>query len=238
MPSLTNNPFLRGYHAFCCERVVQIIYDDYCEPCYRPLHPSQAHLPDHELSRCSCAFDDDLALITQGQTVAEHLLTTSTDQGVVAAVIYPLTADHAGQRVHLGDYPSEDAAQAVIGQLTFTTGHYSRSWEISSAHLPPAEFRLLEERTWRGIASGFFESFELFENHAIGCKLYSTPWLEDASQPAGAASHAEVLARLQEEQVPPVLLAVLLMAGQADVRFLVFDPDAAPIGELPLYLDD
>ena len=238
MHSLTSTPFARGYQSFRCERLIQIIYEDYCEPCYRPLHDSQVQLPDHDISRQPCIFNDDFVLITRGQTLVREAVGQCTDDGTVVAVVYTVIADHFGQSAHLGDYPSEEAAQAVITQLTFATGHYSRSWEISSAHLPPAEFKLLEERTWRGIASGFFECFELFDSHAIGCKLYSTPWQDGGNCPECVASRDEVLARLRDEQISPVLTELLLLAGQADVRFLVFDPDARRLPELPIFPDD
>ncbi|WP_240635696.1 hypothetical protein [Pseudomonas laurylsulfativorans] len=48
--------------------------------------------------------------------------------------------------MHLGDLPSEEAARTLIDLLAFSTGHYSRSWEISSAHLPTTEFEYLQER--------------------------------------------------------------------------------------------
>ncbi|UVL87117.1 hypothetical protein [Pseudomonas sichuanensis] len=67
----------------------------------------------------------------------------------------------------------------MIEQLSFTNGHYSRSWEISSAHLPADEFEFLQMCAWCRSPSSFFECFVLTSNNAVGCKLYSTPWLRN-----------------------------------------------------------
>ncbi|MEW5621971.1 hypothetical protein ABGT18_11730 [Pseudomonas putida] len=45
-------------------------------------------------------------------------------------------------------------------------------------------------------------------------------------------------ARLRADHVPPVLLRLLLMAGEADTGLLIFDPDARPLPELPLFTED
>ncbi len=237
MPTFPSNPLARGFLSFRYERQLQILYDSYCEPCYRALHPSQQHLPDEQLSRCRCGFNDDVALVTGEHCVDPELMAQYTDTGTLTAVVYSLMADHFGQAMHLGDLPTEEAVKALVEQLSFTTGHYSRSWEISSAHLPRGEFQQLEERVWRGTPAGFFECFELVDSHTVGCKLFSTPWLRDPPPRSTTNVLAEVAARLQDDGVPPVLASLLLLAGQADVRWLLFDPDAAPMAELPLYLD-
>ncbi|WP_230388219.1 hypothetical protein [Pseudomonas putida] len=45
-------------------------------------------------------------------------------------------------------------------------------------------------------------------------------------------------ARLRADHVPPVLLRLLLLAGEADTRLLIFDPDATPLSELPMFTED
>lgn len=47
----------------------------------------------------------------------------------------------------------------------------------------------------------------------------------------------EVRARMCDDDVPPVLLQLLLLAGHADTRLLIFDPDAAPLPELSLFTE-
>ncbi|MOA46050.1 hypothetical protein D3C78_1685120 [compost metagenome] len=51
-------------------------------------------------------------------------------------------------------------------------------------------------------------------------------------------SASEVSTRMRDDDVPPVLLQLLLLAGHADTRLLIFDPDAAPLPELSLFTED
>lgn len=91
---------------------------------------------------------------------------------------------------------------------------------------------------WCRSPSGFFECFVLNSNNAVGCKLYSTPWLRNIAAGGSYCCIEEVTARLRADHVPPVLLRLLLMAGEADTGLLIFDPDARPLPELPLFTED
>ncbi|WP_257220767.1 MULTISPECIES: hypothetical protein [unclassified Pseudomonas] len=139
-----------------------------------PSAPGAIKLPNEAINFQPCVFDDDCAVIPDGQTVA---------------------------------------------------------------HLPTTEFEYLQERAWQHSPTGFFECFELRSSHAVGCKLYSTPWSMKA-EGHSSCSADEVSARMRDDHVPPVLLQLLLLAGYADTRLLIFDPDAAPPPELPLFTED
>lgn len=60
------NPFIRGYQDLHVARTLLITYADDCPPAWRPLHASQAHLPDDEVARFPCIFCSDFALIDKG----------------------------------------------------------------------------------------------------------------------------------------------------------------------------
>jgi hypothetical protein len=231
------NPFLRGFQNLRYERVLQISYADDCPPCYRTLHPAQNELPDEAISLQPCLFDDDIAVVTDGECVPEFVRMRCPADGLVNTVLYQIMGNQLGRSMHVGDLGDVEAAQNLIEQLSFATGHYSRSWEISSAHLPADEFEYLQVRAWCNSPAGFFECFELNSNHAVGCKLYSTPWATEAEARGSTCSADEVSARMLADRVPPVLLKLLLLAGQADIRLLIFDPDAAPLSELPLFTE-
>ncbi|RTY78647.1 DUF5983 family protein [Pseudomonas veronii] len=237
MPPSFRNPFLRGFRDLSYERVVQISYAENCPPCYRPLHPAQIQLPSEAINFQPCLFDDDYAVITDGQNVPGFVRMLGPAAGLVSSVIYQIIGHHRGHPMHLGDFPSEEAARTLIELLSFSTGHYSRSWEISSAHLPTTEFEYLQERAWHPSPTGFFECFELSSSHAVGCKLYSTPWHMEVEGRLGCSA-GEVSTRMHDDNVPPVLLQLLLLAGHADTRLLIFDPDAAPLPELSLFTED
>jgi hypothetical protein len=195
-------------------------------------------LDDDHINCQACVFDDDCAVITEGQDVSGFLRMQLPADGVVTTVLYQVTAERLSGSVHVGDLPSLEAAEHVMQQLSFATGHYSRSWEISSSHLPAEECAYLEQLARSERPAGFFECFPLVSNRSVGCKLYSTPWHRGAHVEGLGCSAADVCTRLLDEQVPPVLMTLLLLAGQADTRFLVFDADAAPLAGLPVFADN
>lgn len=235
LPSLPN-PFARGFHNLSYERVLQISYDDAYPPCYRSLHPAQKQLPDEAICLQPCLFDDDCAFITDSERMPESVQMPSPASGQVISVVYQIIGHQLGRPQHLGDVANEETARYLLEQWSFATGHYSRSWEISCAHLPADELEYLRQRVLYGSPAGFFECFILPHSHAVGCKLYTPPWKMEID--SGGSGTAEVQARMSEDHVPSTLLQLLLLAGEADARFLIFDPDAAPLAELPLFTDN
>ncbi|PUB36503.1 ABC transporter substrate-binding protein, partial [Pseudomonas sp. GV047] len=139
-----SNPFARGYDNLHIERLLLITYEDDCPPCFRPLHHSQAHLPDHALQLFPCLFNDDFALISEGQSIPEELDERYPSTGMVRQVIYAVMGEILNERLHVGDLYSLEDAQAMIHRLSFETGHYSRTWEISTAHLSEEAMFYLE----------------------------------------------------------------------------------------------
>lgn len=231
------NPFIRGYSALSIERVLQITYEGDCLPCHRPPHPSQAHLPDETLRCFPCVFNDEFALITHSQTIDDTLLNLHPNAGLVCNVLYAIYSDEYGQYQLIGDQYSLEAAQHIMRRLSFLTGHYSRCWEISSAHLSE---KALDEIHWlvsldnsHRLSGLLVEFFHLPRYQGVCCKLISTPWTDQNLQ-----SHGTTTTQLREEQIngglPVEVIELLHMAAQADVRFLIFDPDAAPLEDLPL----
>jgi len=177
--SPNSNPFLRGYQNLRIERTLCITYEDDCPPAWRPLHPSQAHLPDDQAALFPCVFNNDFALITEGQDIPEDLDTQCRTEGVVRTVVYAVSGDDSGQSVHVGDTYSEEAAQEVVRRLSFETGFYSRCWEISSAHLTVEAGRFLAELADIATPRCFlFVAFRIPYSPAIGVKLIATSWTE------------------------------------------------------------
>lgn len=129
------NPFVRGYHDFHIQRVAVISYDDRCPVTYLPLHLSQSHLPDEQALYRRCIFNDSFVLITEGQDIAPELDALCGGAGTIQAALYSTHGDDNGVSTHIGDTYSEEAAREVVRQITFETGHFSRCWEISAAHV-------------------------------------------------------------------------------------------------------
>lgn len=234
-----SNPFLRGYQNLRIDRSLYITYEGDCPPIWRPLHPSQAQLPDDQVALFPCVFNNDFALITEGQDIPEDLDAQCQTEGVVRTVVYAVTGDDFGQPVHVGDTYSEDDAREVVRRLSFKTGFYSRCWEISSAHLTPAAGRFLTELADIATPSGFlFVAFRIPYSPAIGVKLIATPWTDANLQDVEGISAEQLRQEHQANGMPESLVEVLHQAALADVRMLVFDADAPMLDGLPLYDDE
>ncbi|SEB47025.1 hypothetical protein SAMN04490193_1409 [Pseudomonas marginalis] len=178
----TSNPFARGYGNLHIERLLLITYANNCPPCFRSIHESQAHLLDDALERFPCVFNDDAALISEGQSIPDELEECFQSTGLVRQVVYAVTGEMLDERHHVGDLYSLEEAQAMVHRLSFDTGHYSRAWEISTAHLTDDALRHLESRVGNVDSKPtglLFEPFALSDCNGVGCKLIGTPWTDD-----------------------------------------------------------
>lgn len=235
--SKNDNPFARGYQNPRVVRTLLITYEDDCPPVWRPLHASQAHLPDDEVARFPCLIGKDFAVITEGQDVPAELEDQCQTEGIVRTVVYAIEADDLnGQPAHVGDTYSEEAARDVVRRLKFETGFYSRCWEISSAHITEDAGRYLADLADIDTPSGFlFVAFRVPYSPAIGIKLIATPWT-DANLGHVEGITADDLRREHlDKAMPESLVNVVHLAAEADVRVLIFDADAQILEGLPIF---
>jgi len=177
-------------------------------------------------------------LVTEGQKVSTELDALCPSHGVALIVVYAIMADDAGRPIHVGDTYSQEEAREVVRRLTFSTGHYSRCWEISSGHIPEEVRQYLEDLADASTLTGlFFESFRIPDSDAVGVKLIATPWTDENLKIVDG-SDAKALHNEQVDAcVPQPLITVMQLAALADVRILIFDPDAAILEGLPVYDD-
>lgn len=230
------NPFLRGYHALTIDRVLCITEDDDVPPCYRSLHPSQAHLSDLEVQGRPCIFNADYTLITEGQTIPEELDAQCPNSGIVRTIVYEIMGHVGDTLMHVGDVYSLEAARHTIEQIRFDNGVFSRCWEISSRHVSEDGWRYLTRLADAGQPSGLlFDVFRMPASRAIGCKLIATPWTDEHLRAVDVQTAAELREEHHEADVPETLIELLHQAGEADVRILIFDTDARVLDGLPIY---
>jgi hypothetical protein len=230
------NPFVRGYQNLQIQRLLAIQYADDCPLAYLPLHPSQAHLLDEQILRHACVFCDDFVLVTEGQSISDELDDLCQSIGGVLTVIYAVVGDDAGTPVHVGDTYSYAAAREVIRRLSFQTGHYSRCWEISSAHLTDEALRYLQSRAIDGtLEKLLFNAFQIPEHGGVGVKLNGTPWTTEKLRAVEGGDAERQRLHHRNAGMPESLVTVLHLAAQAEVRILIFDSDAPTLDGLPLY---
>ncbi|WP_337261506.1 MULTISPECIES: hypothetical protein [unclassified Serratia (in: enterobacteria)] len=165
-PLSADTPFTRGYQHLQINRLLLVLPIDGSSPRYLPLHPSQHQLHDLQIRLYRCVFNDEFALITEGQSVDEALRARCPHTGSAGTVIQP---------VHVGDTYSQEDANTVVHRLHFETGFYSRCWEISSAHLSStARLYLESQATTESTGELLFDCFEM-PHHCLGVKLIGTP---------------------------------------------------------------
>lgn len=230
------NPFTRGYHGFDIQRVAVIGYDDRCPMTYLPLHASQNHMPDEQLIYRRCIFSDDFVLVIEGQQVITELDALCSGTGTIRAVLYSIYGDDNGAPSHIGDAQTLEAAREVVQRLNFEIGHYSRCWEISSAHVSEDAMRYLEDMAATETPTGLlFVAFHIPCSPAVGVKLIATPWTSANLLQVEGIMAEQLRQEHQDQGIPPSLLEVLHQAAAADVRILILDADAATLGGLRLY---
>lgn len=206
-------------------------------PAWRTLHPSQSHLPDSAVERFPCIFNDTFALVTEGQEVSPELDAECRHDGTVHRVVYPVMAeDTEGRPLFIGDMPNEEHAREVVRRLRFDTGFFSRCWEISLRHLTEQAYDYLLQMALAKLPHRpLFEAFQIPGSSAVGVKLIGTPWSSaDLARIEQDAAQAWPF-KPSRSVVPAPLIEVLGLAGQADVRMLVFDPDAPELEGLAQY---
>ena len=231
-----SNPFVRGFKHYTITRVLLIVYatefGEGDQLAYRPLHEMQQSLTDTELAERTCCFDDETAYINP--TISDKLHGMLV--GVVSDVLYSITAvDEGGSMFHIGYVHSMDEAKTLVKRLSFETGHYSRCWEISTAHITQASYETLQNITGNAEATGqMVECFAIPGSYAIGVKLLNTPWT-DAKLADLGSDRATLYLHQIHAGFGNDLVDVFHQAALADVRILIFDPDAPTLDGLSLF---
>jgi hypothetical protein len=227
--SHSRNPFMRDFQNLRITRNVCITCED-GQIIWRPLYPSQAYLPDDWIEHVPCVFNGDFVLIMDQDEpddidpeILDDLENKFPASGIARNVVYAITGDDDGQRVHIGNLDSKgkEAAQEIVRRLSFESGFYNRCWEISTAHLTAESERYLADMADKGVTGFLFIAFRIPHSVAIGVKLIATPWTD---------THLHQLAG-----VPDALAEVLNLAALADTRILIFDANAPKLDGLPVY---
>ncbi len=155
---------------------------------------------------------------------------------MILNVLYSIHGDDYDASQHIGDTPSREAARKVVRRLSFETGHDSRCWEISSAHVTEGAMRYLEDMAATETPSGLlFVAFHIPCSPAVGVKLIATPWTSANLLQVEGITAEQLRQEHLAQGIPPSLVEVLHQAATADVRILILDGDAATLNGLALY---
>jgi len=232
----TANPFIRGYQDLSIRRELLITYDEHFEPCYRQITAEQQNAADDQLVGHYSVFNETHALAIEPEDVTTDQHTLYPANGQIRAVVYAVRATENGEEIHLGDTESRARAEGLLKRIQFETGFYSRAFEISSSHLPEDEWDDLQDLVHRADTHQLmFECFTLPDSDALGFKLHGTPWTDEHLAYVCAGSLSEVKAAIEGQGFMPETIRLLGLAGQADVRILILDPNSCPLEGLPQF---
>jgi len=247
MNNLVNfNPFKKGYQDFRIERLAMIYTNDlpWCLH-YAPIHPSQESFKDFEFEGKDALLTDHHAFMDTA-LVSEILRSQCKYRGRFIKVIYRITAAYSVNETILGEALSIEQARSVVNTLTFTTGTYSRAWEISQTHVQKHVLESLKQQA-RKLSQNFVDSpflMNLFildngdDEHGfdLGVRLRRTPWTDDHL--AKVSNYDQKGLRdsyINDEGLPASFVDLMLLAGQADVRILIFSEKAKVLEGLPTF---
>lgn len=232
----TPNPFTRGYQNLYIRRELMITYDEHFAPCYRQIGAEQQDAGDDQLVGHHAIFNDTHALAVEPETVTDDQHILYPGNGQVRAVVYAVRATENGEELHLGDTETLARAQGLLRRIQFETGFYSRCFEITSAHLPDDEWDELQDLVQHADTHQLmFECFTLPDSDAVGFKLHGTPWTDEHLNNLEGFGLSTLQAKQHEEGFMPETIRVLALAGQADVRILILDPNGCLLEGLPQF---
>ena len=235
----TSNPFVRGYRNLHIERTLVLTTEENSSLIHIPLHRSQHDLPSHALRSRKCLFNGDFGLVVTDREIPPELRASCSERGYFRDVVYSIVSHEDDVIHHIGDCGALNLAKEVVERLTFETGRYSRSWEISTAHITHESASYLPELADIATPTGFlFVAFRIPYCEAIGVKLIATPWTDENLQHVEGISAEDLRRRHLAKGMPASLADVLHLAALADIRFLIFDADAPLLDGLPVYEED
>lgn len=227
---ISPNPFERGFDHFNIKRLVHYYSKD---PNidgfnYQPIHESQQHLKDYEFQNQPCICSDQFLLLDT-QPIAEGLRAQCKYQGIIIRVVYRIMGKTKDHDYLIGDALTQRYAEDIIDRLRFTTGNFSRCWEISSDHLCEASKDFFDNWLKQDddpYRHCFIEPFIIPQSgvYNYGVRLNHTPWINKHLKGYCHMDANDLYQRQLAAGVPKSLVDILHLAGAAGTRIVIFDP--------------
>jgi hypothetical protein len=104
-------------------------------------------------------------------------------------------------------------------------------------HLDRAACRYLGEAIRQGVTRSLSHVIFYVSPGVFGLQLLDTPWDETRPRYFREFTAAALRRAHREFGIPPSLVDLLHLAGEAGVRYLIFDADALEIDGLPVHDD-
>lgn len=237
------NPFQQGFSDFKIERLAMVYTQDlpWCLH-HASIHPSHEAMKDFEFENQEAVFDDHHVSLKRCASKAR--LDECRYRGQLIKIIYRVLATEYASQVIIGQALSLLEAERMIYNIQIQTGHYNRCFEISSSHLPANDLRDLKERAEEipqivdapFLLDLFLINNERNDNFDLGIRLNRTPWTEDdLLQKVLCSGSTDLREDYLEDGLSTQLIDLLLLAGKADVRLIIFSDNAPILPRLATY---
>lgn len=242
------NPFCKGYTNFSIELMVGICDEDINEFYRLPIHELHKDIDSSEIIGESALYCDDYVLLDKDDNPKK--LVAKCNLGFIVDYAYRIRANHQSNLAHyvyLGNHDSKEQAHSFIENITFNTGAYSRCYEISNVHLSVETLEALQQKLMVDLMLPQADDenlFQIFSFHypygnvgqfCIGVKLIATPWNDKHLLQEINMTAQELYNQQVDAEIPMDFLNLIQLAGEADVRVLIFDPSAPKLEGLPIF---
>lgn len=237
------NPFQRGYTDFKIERLAMVYTQDlpWCLH-YAPIHSAHEAMKDFEFENQQAVFDDHHVSLMR--CAGKTRLDECRYRGQLIKIIYRVLATEYASQVIIGQALSLLEAERMIDNIQIQTGYYNRCFEISSTHLPWRDLENLKNRAEESpqivdapfLIDLFLINNERNDNFDLGIRLNRTPWTEDERlEKVLCPDSTDLRQHYLEEGLSSELIDLLLLAGKADVRLIIFSDNAPILSRLATY---
>lgn len=239
------NPFKRGYQDFRIERLAMIYTGDLpWSVYYAPLHSSQESFRDFEFEGKGAIFSDHHAVMDL-DLVSAALRSECKYRGHFIKVIYRLIASDGADETIIGEALTLKDAWRIVQNLQFDTGCYSRLWEISNRHIPKEVLDLLRNKAKR-LSENLIDSYFLMDlfildhpgveaDFDLGIRLNRIPWTQEHVTKVTHYDLVELRDSYLNDGLPSSFVDLVLQAGMAEVRILVFREQGKVLAGLPTF---
>lgn len=239
------NPFERGYQCFRIERLAMIYTRDLPECLhYAPLHPSQEYLKDVEFEGQDAIFSNTHVLVDTG-LVAEALREACKYHGHLIKMVYRMTASHDMSETIIGEVSTLEQARRIVWNIQSETGAYHRLWEISNRHVHKDVLDLLRNKA-RQLSKNWIDSYFLMDLFILdnpgdepeldlGIRLNHLPWTQEHVMKVTDYDLDGLRDGYLHDGLPASFVDLVLQAGRAGVRILVFSEQGKVLEGLPTF---
>lgn len=239
------NPFEKGFQDYRIERLAMIYTQDLPWTLhYAPIHPCQQYLKDVEFENQHAIFSDHYAFL-ENDSATQDILATCKYQGQFIKIVYRINASYGMGETIIGQPITLDEAQNIVQKLQFETGTFSRCWEISNRHIPKTDFDLLlndAKQLPQIVASPFLMDLFILDDQddfSLGIRLNRTPWTDEHLTKVTDYNTASLRqSYLADGDLSAAFVDLIMLAGQADVRIVIFKTQGKVLEHLPIYCHD